>query len=88
MKTEVTFREGRPAADMTRDEVVTWLLGSLRPVSFSGGVAAAWAVSNMVDHLRDEAELLVEVNDGTYILTVTTTRRWLRSTRTYHAEEQ
>lgn len=87
MKTEVTFREGRPAADMTRDEVVTWLLGSLGPMTFSSGIAASWTVSAVVDNLKGGRELPVETGDGCYLLSVTTERRWFRRVRTYHVRE-
>jgi hypothetical protein len=88
VRTEVTFREGEPGPDMTRDEVVTWLLGSMEAMHIGQGIAVAWVLSGMVDALKDEEELPVATRDGTYVLTVTTARRWFRSpVRTYHAEE-
>jgi hypothetical protein len=88
MKTEVVFHEGRPSADMTRDEVVTWLLGSLGPMTLGSGIVASWGVSSLVDGLKDGAEVPVETGYGRYVLTVTTARRRLRWIRTYHAEER
>lgn len=84
----VTFREGRPAADMTRDEVVTWLLGSIGETTFAPGMAVAWLIPRLVDSLKDGAELPVDTNQGAYVLTVTTTGRWYRRTRTYHVRER
>jgi len=89
MKIEVTFREGRLAPDMTRDEVVTWLLGSMEAMYLGQGIAVSWLISGLVDALADGAELPVETRDGSYVLTVTTARRWFRRpVRTYHAEER
>lgn len=84
MRIEVTFREGHPAVDMTRDEVVTWLLGGIGSTSLSAGLMTAFVVTRLVDGLPDGTELPVEAEDGSYVLTVTTARRLLRCTRTYH----
>jgi hypothetical protein len=86
VKAEVTFREGRPAADMTRDEVVTWLLGSTGAMGVRPALATFWLVTNAVDGLREGTELEVETRLGLYVLTVTVSGRWYRRVRTYHAE--
>lgn len=88
MKTEVTFREGRPAADMTRDEVVTWLLGSAGSTGIGSGLAVTWLITSAVDGLTEGRELEVETPLGLYALTVTVSGRWYRRVRTYHAEER
>jgi hypothetical protein len=89
VKTEVTFQEGRPAADMTRDEVVTWLLGCTGSTGFVAALATTWLVNNLVDDLKDGHEVEVETPRGLYLLTVTVSPRWFRRpVRTYHAEER
>ena len=87
MKAEVTFREGRPAANMTRDEVITWLLGTTGTMRAGAGFAAYWLTASIVDGMKPGRAVEIEVPGGQYLLTVTVTRRWLRRTRTYHAEE-
>lgn len=86
MKTEVTFREGDPASDMTRDEVVAWLLGNLGTMTIGSGLIASWAISKAVDGLKDGAELLIDTGYGRYSLTVTASGHWWHRVRTYHAE--
>lgn len=87
MRTEVTFREGRPAPDMTRDEVITWLLGSMEAMHLGQGIAVAWLVAGAVDSMKEGRKLEIETPTGLYGLTVTVSGRWYRRVRTYHAEE-
>jgi hypothetical protein len=88
MKMEITFRQGDPASDMTRDEVITWLLGSTGNMGAFSGLAASWLVTSLVDGLREDSEVEVETSQGLYALTVTVSGRWLRRVRTYHAQER
>jgi diaminopimelate epimerase len=88
VRVEISFREGRPAADMTREEVITWLLGSTGTMSAGAGLASCWLTAAMVDGMKEGRAVAVEVPGGEYLLTVTIVRRWFRRpVRTYHAEE-
>ena len=87
MRTRVVFREGEPKPDMTREEAVTWLLGNMEEMSLSAGLLTAWAVSGLVDRLKDGSEVPVDTSLGAYLLTVTTTGHWWHRVRTYHARE-
>lgn len=86
MKTEVSFWEGHPAADMTRDEVITWLLGSTSTMGVISALSAYWLTASMIDGMKEGQAVEIEVPDGKYLLTVTVARRRLRRIRTYHAE--
>lgn len=87
MKTEVTLSGGDPAPDMTREETVTWLLGSTGTMGLGSALAATWLVTSVVDALKEGHPLEVDTPGGLYSLTVTVSGRWWHRVRTYHAEE-
>jgi hypothetical protein len=84
MKAEVTFREGRPGADMTREEVITWLLGSTGTMGVGSGLGVTWLITSTVDGLREGQAVEVETARDLYVLTVTVSGRWYRRVRTFH----
>lgn len=91
MGIEVTFRQGQPAPDMTREQVVTWLLGHAGTVGAGTGLMASWGVGSMVDRLaslHDTGQCLAVRTAGGEHWQVTCTRTgpWYRRTYTFHAD--
>jgi hypothetical protein len=88
VRTRVTFFEREPAPCMTREEVVAWLLGSIGPVTFTWGMSASWAISYVVDSMKDGDEMPVDTAAGSYTLAMTVSGRWWHRVRTYHVKER
>lgn len=91
MGVTVKFREGTPAADMTREQAMTWLLGNAGELSGLGGFAASWGVGAMLDRIARDPKLSIDITlhgDQRYALTCTRAGKWYRRTYTYHATRE
>lgn len=85
----ITFRTGTPAEAMTREQTVTWLLGTTAPMGMTAGLATSYAVTSMVDTLARNAGtqvMDVETAHGErYELSCTRTGRIFARVCTYSA---
>lgn len=95
MRAQVTFRTQVPAADMTRDQAATWLLGSMTsdaPVSGFAALAVSAGVSGMLSQLTEahdtDKRLSVTTGHGAEKWQLGCTRTGGMFRRVYHYSAQ